>query len=343
MKKVLFLYVELSGYLISCLHTLADNYDVEVTVIHRPPNSKAPFSFQKEKNISFHLKSSIKSLNNFVNKLNPHIICVSGWMDKDYLKICKRFKKKIPVISCIDTNWKGTLKQKIVAPFFNFLYQRYYTHFWISGKPQIKFLTKMKVPKNKIIKGFYSANVKIFNDAYNKFKKIKERKYPHNMLFVGRLIDKKGIKELYESFSELDTDWTLTLIGTGNLKNKLKEKKNIFIKGFIQPNKLPNLTKDAGIFILPSKEEPWGVVIHEFASSGIPIICSDNCGAATMFVKKGRNGFIFKSNNKNSIKSTIKKMISLSDKQLLRMGKESLELSKQITPESWASTLYKLI
>ena len=50
---------------------------------------------------------------------------------------------------------------------------------------------------------------------------------------------------------------------------------NIENKGFIQPKYLNDLLLNSSALILPSRYEPWGVIVHEAAAAGLPIIISD--------------------------------------------------------------------
>lgn len=99
----------------------------------------------------------------------------------------------------------------------------------------------------------------------------------------------------------------------------------------------------AGVFVMPSRFEPWGVVLHEFCTAGFPVICSDKVGAAEAFCKQNENGYIYPSENVNELKKCIKKISSLSDNELLAMGKKSRVLSMTITPELWAESLMKMM
>ena len=65
--------------------------------------------------------------------------------------------------------------------------------------------------------------------------------------------------------------WELHFIGNGSLKSKLTQEDGIIVSDFMQPNELVKEIPKTGCFILPSRHEPWGVVIHEFASAGIPL------------------------------------------------------------------------
>ena len=89
-KTVLFLFTELSGYVLACFNYASEN-GFNVHVINYPVNPDAPFELEKlgKKTLIFHNKNhfnTIEKLNNFILELDPGLIFVSGWMDKLYFK-----------------------------------------------------------------------------------------------------------------------------------------------------------------------------------------------------------------------------------------------------------------
>ena len=94
--------------------------------------------------------------------------------------------------------------------------------------------------------------------------------------------------------------------------------------------------------MLPSKYEPWGVILHEIVSVGKPVLVSDNVGSSSCFTKNGVNGFIFSHKKENDFKIKLKKIMELSEDDLEKMGKESVNLSKSISIYSWIQTLNKM-
>jgi len=344
--KILFLYSELAGYFISCLEALSEK-GVEVHVVHWPVNKEAPFQLPPSNNIKFYNREKLTGaeLEKLVYTISPQAIYCSGWIDKTYLKICKKYNTSIPVILGFDNKWNGTLKQRAAALFFRRLILSSFSHCWIPGKPQLEFAHKLGFKDNTILKGFYSCDFKCFNDSYLKYKEAKSTSFPHKFIFVGRYYDFKGIHELWDSFIELKeefpNDWELWCLGTGTVNPKQHPAIKHF--GFIQPSNMDEYIKTTGVYILPSHIEPWGVSVHEFASAGFPLICSDQVGSADAFLKESQNGFIFKSKNKNDLKLKMKAMVSLKDTELNEMGDKSVALAKQITPDTWTDTILAAI
>lgn len=80
--------------------------------------------------------------------------------------------------------------------------------------------------------------------------------------------------------------------GTGPLHRIVADVEGVVPIGFQQPGTMPQVFGEAGCFVLPSVFEPWGVVVHEAAASGLPIVCTVACGASLDLVGDGYNGFV---------------------------------------------------
>ena len=118
---------------------------------------------------------------------------------------------------------------------------------------------------------------------------------------------------------------------------------DVEIKDFMSQEELAGELEKAGAFILPSVTEPWALVIHEAACSGLPVLASACCGAVSCFVKDGENGFLFKPANKRSTRKAIERFIHLPELQWIQMGRKSRELSDRITPSKVADCILTVL
>ena len=343
-KKILFLFTELSGYILNSFeNALSSGFDIHI--INYPVNKGAPFKFTKNKNIYHYGRDQFKSsydLSIFIKNINPGAIFISGWIDKSYLKVIRNFSVKYKKILMLDNPWRGTLLQNLWAFYFKLFYKSIFNSIWIPGEPQIKYAIKLGFKKEDIFEGLYTCNNKIFN-LKNTLSLTNKSKV---LLFVGRYSEEKGIKELWQNFvsinSTLNSKWQLWCVGTGNLWDNRTLDKNIKHFGFVQQEKLVDKIIDSDVCVLPSKYEPWGVSLHEMVSMGKPVLVSDNVGSSYCFAKNDVNGFIFSHKKNNDFKSKMKKIMELSKDELKKMGKESVNLSKRISIESWVQTLNKI-
>jgi len=346
-KKILFLYTEIAEYFLSCVRKLKEVGDCDIYIIRWPVNKEAPFHFNFPKGVNIFEKEQLHGENfvRFCHDINPDLIYCSGWIDKDYLKLCRGFNGKTPIILGIDNKWEGRFRQWIAILVSRISIIRYFSYCWVPGNLQRKYALRLGFKKENIFTGFYSADFDLFYNKYIANREGKQKHFPKRFLYVGRYYELKGIKDLWQAFIELQNeipnDWELWCLGTGDVEPITHHKIKHF--GFVQPNDMDRFIKETGVFILSSHFEPWGVVVHEYVSAGFPLICSDEVGSASVFLENGVNGYSYKSGNIKELKNAMKKIINLGDAELIAMGEKSVEKARQITPEKWAKTLLSLV
>ena len=99
----------------------------------------------------------------------------------------------------------------------------------------------------------------------------------------------------------------------------------------------------SGAFILPSLFEPWGVVVHEAVLSKLPLLLSEQCGSSEVFLERDNNGYSFDSNDLNSMKSAIRKIMNCDESERRIMGEKSYALAHKISIEKCANQILQLI
>lgn len=338
----------MAGYFIACVNKLSQiSLDTEIHIIRWTVNKEAPFDFSAIENVFLYDRDKYTktTLAKLIKDIDPSIIYCSGWMDKAYKSICKTYTNKIPVIVGMDNKWTGSFKQKIARLVAKYTVLKCYNYCWVPGEPQEEYALKLGFKKNQILTGFYSADIDFFNKEYFKYKENKMNHLPRRFIYVGRYYSFKGVQDLWKAFDELHrefpNDWELWCLGVGDL-NPFQHS-HIKHFGFIQPADMSSFIKETSVFVLPSHFEPWGVVVHEFAAAGFPIVCSNEVGAATQFVENDVNGFIFPVADIQELKKVLKKTILLSNAELIKMGEKSLQKANQISPEKWANKLMRLL
>ncbi|MCT4582298.1 MAG: glycosyltransferase [Flavobacteriales bacterium] len=344
-KKVLFLYTELAGYTINCMKKAMEKHEgVSISVIRWPIANEAPFQFDFGK-IKQYLRSDFtnESMLHLIKEEQIDLVVCSGWIDKDYVKVCRAIKNKIPTVLLIDNQWNGSLKQQIAKLLSSFLIQRNFTHAWVPGEKQKKFTINLGFPSEAIQKYLYVADTTLFKKYYDEFKLLKEKKFPKRFLYVGRYVKHKGIYDLWNAFEQLhqetENDWELWCVGTGEEFENRKIHPKIKHFGFLQPSEFSEVIMNSGVYVLPSHFEPWGVSVQEFGAAGYPMLLSSAVGSKESFLVENKNGYSFCSKDKNSLLSAMKKMIELSESELIKMQIESIQLSLSVTTDEWIKSL----
>ena len=160
-------------------------------------------------------------------------------------------------------------------------------------------------------------------------------------LFVGRVSPEKNVGLLIDAFAEIkkEKDVALVIVGDGSELQGLKERvqsngiEDVIFTGYTVFPALIKYYKCADCFVLPSSFEPWGLVVNEAMTCNLPVIVSKAVGCGDDLVKEGENGFVFDTDDKES----------LIDKMTIFLGAEAEKLSVNArnTVENWNYSKYK--
>ena len=160
--------------------------------------------------------------------------------------------------------------------------------------------------------GRYHANVlrqpyAIAAEAY-----VRERpvhRGPLRCVFVGQLIDRKGVPELLAAFAEIaPSEATLTLVGQGPLQTEVHAfcaRTGHVLKGFVQPKDLPDVLAEQDVLVFPSRYDGWALVVTEAMAAGLPVIANVNVGAFADLVHDGVEGLAAAALDAESLRRTV--------------------------------------
>lgn len=347
--KILYLYAELMGYQIPVLREYARRHGAQVHVVHWDHKKLTPYVPPVIENVAYYKRSEHDeaALLALADRISPDIIFISGWQDRDYLAVAKRFRRRgVPVVAGFDDQWKGTARQWAASVLFPFAKDRFFSHGWVTGPYQYEFARRLGFPKNRILFNCYSADTELFNGIYEECRESKTERYPHRFLFAGRYERIKGVDILVDAWNHLGNarkDWELRFVGNGSMEPYLRLQSGIQVGGFVQPAGLVDEIRQAGCFILPSRSEPWAVVLHEYSAAGVPIVCSDVCGAAPVFVNSSVNGHVFSHQDKGALEEKMLRIIQTSDSDLVRMSESAHKAGQRITPEISAASFLSIL
>ena len=154
---------------------------------------------------------------------------------------------------------------------------------------------------------------------------------PKIILYVGRFQRRKRVLDLIQAFESLGmAGVSLVLVGTGEnfeaCRSYVSDRHltGVHLLGFRNQAELPRLYALADVFVLPSAEEPWGLVINEAMCSGLPIVASESVGAAADLVQPGYNGFRFPPGDIPALAQALRQ--ALEDGAKERLGQASLKI-----------------
>ncbi len=119
------------------------------------------------------------------------------------------------------------------------------------------------------------------------------------LLYFGRLDKDKSLEVLIKAMGEVKKICKLIIAGDGdendklrNLTVKLHLEKKIYFTGYVNEKDVPDLYKNADLFVIPSTVEAQSIVTMQALASGLPVIASDSA-ALPELVHDGENGYLF--------------------------------------------------
>ena len=156
------------------------------------------------------------------------------------------------------------------------------------------------------------------------------------ILSIGQFIHRKGYDILLRSAADLEPGTGIYIIGgepTEEYKQLCQDLglTNVHFLGFMKKEKLVKYYKAADLFVLPTREDIWGLVINEAMAYGLPVVTTDKCVAGLELVEQNVNGCIVPVEDHQKLASGINRILR-GDTQ--KMGEISLEKVRPYTIEN---------
>lgn len=356
MKRVLFLTNIASPYRVHFYDELAKSMDVTVLYTDRAEDTK-------DRSADWFVPGDgiyrPVPLQHRIARLQGESLCpdVIGWLKKPYdaIVICGYSSptamlamlwlrmKKIPFYMEVDG---GLIRQEGKG---KFLFKKSLVRmadFWLSsGRHTTDFLLHYGAEKDRVYSYPFSSVLE--KDILPAVPSAGEKQAAKDalgipekrmVLTVGQFIPRKGFDILMHAASALDKGVGIYIVGGEpteayrNLRETLGLE-NVHFVGFQKKEALARYYRAADLFVLPTREDIWGLVINEAMAFGLPVITTDRCVAGLELVEEGVNGGIVPVEDPDALSREIREVLA---SNLENMGKKSLEKIRPYTIENMA-------
>lgn len=315
MKRVLFLTNYPSPYRVQFFDELGKHMDVTVLFSDR-------IEAKKHRSASWFVPSEghfrTVQLTKRLFTLKGRDLCwdVTKWLNRDYdaivlcgystptilLAMAWMRLKKIPFYMEMDgglirkdSGWKLWLKRKLIGS----------AQGWISsGKGTTEYLAHYGADPNRIYTYPFSSlrEAELLKEPVSPDRKLQLRQElgigeKKLILTIGQFIHRKGFDILLKAAADISRDAVLCFVGGEPTEEYLQLQKelsldNVRFLGFMKKEELIRYYQAADLFVLPTREDIWGLVINEAMAYGLPVITTDRCVAGLELVENGVNGYI---------------------------------------------------
>ena len=371
--KAIILTEIISPYRIPPFNYLAEDEDIDLKVFFfAETESRRSWLVEKEKiqfNYQvlwgFQLGKAYQSAPVFLNpdviyqlwKQQPDVIICGGWHHfTHWLALVYAEITKTPLLIWSESTLKDERITSIIKHKLKSWIVNQADGYIIPGTAQKNYLLNLGAREDRIYMAPNAVDSAFFASQaqhYRQQKAVWKEKLGIKgcvILYLGRLIDEKGIPELLEAFTKLsgNKQITLVIVGDGSRSQyyhsytQQHKLDNVVFTGFQPQSALPQYYGIADIFVFPTRSDTWGLVLNEAMAAGLPIVCSDAAGAAPDLVVNGENGYLVPVGDVEKLSEKLQ--ILVEDENLReKMGLHSQDIIANYTPQKMAQGLKEAI
>ena len=325
--KIFCYFIEPASYTIDLIKNVYDDLKIDYCFLKSSSLAKSNYKiesiFLDQKNFFYKIKFYI---NNFRKN---NLIIINGYNNFPFIFtffLCLLFNRKkfIAIDSDSQLNVPNfLLKRYVKYVYLSFIFKKSFVLGFAGGSNSHKKLfSNYGMSENRI----FLMPMMVDNKRFQSVPKIEPKTF--TFLYVGRLVRVKNIENLIYQFNEKfnNHDARLVVVGSGILLNKLKQKyssNKINFLGSKYNEDLVHYFRNSSCLVCPSSFEPWGLVINEALSSGLPVITSHQVGANFDLVLNKNTGLI--SSNMDEFGTNMLKLYN--DRETLsKMSEKASEL-----------------
>ncbi|MGH1579304.1 glycosyltransferase [Planktotalea sp.] len=290
-----------------------------------------------------------------LNTIAPDVVAISGWASPEsYAALSWARENARGVIVMSDSRAEDAprnmlrdwIKGRVVQACDSAL---------AAGQSHKSYLAQLGMPPENIRLGYDVVDNAYFREkgaaALRQADAIRSRlNLPASYILAsGRFIAKKNLDMLITAYGQACEPLTappdLVILGEGESRQTLETMANdltsgkVHLPGFTTFKELPALYALSRGFVHIPTSEQWGLVINEAAATGLPIVASQECGAAQELVQPGRNGWRVPAKNRDEIAKALHAMMTLDDRSRHEMGAASQTIVSDWGPARFADSL----
>jgi glycosyltransferase involved in cell wall biosynthesis len=298
-----------------------------------------------------------KGLYKTISSLKTDVIICEGFFQWTPYAVLSAFIKRIPLWIA----YERTVHTERNCPKWRTTYRKiidyFITGYLVNGILTEEYLLQLGVKNKKILKGCMSADSESLAKKVQELSVIDKQNHKEKLqinsgltyLFVGKVTERKGIVELLAAWEIHIQNYSgdnLLIIGTGNLENDLikqyKHLGSLHFLGAIDYELIHNYYCIADVFILPTLEDNWSLVIPEAMACGLPVATSIYNGCHPELVIPDINGITFDPLKQEELLYTLD-YFHIHEKKLVEFGNNSRIIQSEYTPQKVAKRIFDVL
>ncbi len=270
----------------------------------------------------------------------PDVLIQTGWAYLPFNHLGEQVRANGgQVVAMVDNCWKGNLRQWLGAVKFRLVYKSWFWGVFVPGASGRKLCRFLGMPDSRIFEGVYGVNPELFQPG----RALSER--PKRFIFIGRMIERKGLLELIEAFRAFQSEhneWQLIAYGDGPLAERLALERGVVVNRFAPSSEIASALRESRVLVLPSREDHWPLVVHEATSSGCATLLSNQVGNRFEFAR-GSNGKVVSAGDAQSIIQALNEFADYSGEEWDHAYGLSLQAAENFGPHRFANQVVDIV
>lgn len=286
-----------------------------------------------------------------LNRIRPRVVIVSGWADSAaWTGWLWANSHKAGRILWAESNifdhprraWAELPKRLFVSR---------YDLAHVYGTSNSEYLEKLGMPHEKIRTKRAAVDAALFLGG---MAAPGAKSGAIRLLYCGRLSPEKNLEMLLHAFAGLRQNlesprMLLKFVGHGPQGDSLRKladdlgcEGTVEFAGSAPQTALPRIFGDSDVLVLPSRSEPWGLVVTEAMLTGLPVAVSNQCGCAADLVKP-ETGWIFSPDNEAALTRLLAGIADTPREILEEMGRRGRSLASEYSVENCAKAVLDMV
>jgi glycosyltransferase involved in cell wall biosynthesis len=291
--------------------------------------------------------AAVRAVLAFLRDTRPDVVAVNGWFDPvSWAVVLRRKSLGVRVVVVTDsteadrrrTAWRESLKRTFL---------RRTAAAFAAGTRQAQYLRGLGVAEDRIVPGCDVVDNAHFAAA--RARRRPRRVGPAVLGTAARFVPRKNLEAALEAFAAVARRsppgsllWRVA--GTGPGEEALRKRARatgapVEFAGFVPYAGMPGFYAGIDLLWVPSRSEPWGLVVNEAMAAGLPVLASAACGCVEDLLAAD-NGWTHPPGPAAALEEGLRR--ALADRERWEaMGRASAERIAQWGPDRYASGLLR--
>jgi len=272
-----------------------------------------------------------------LDRFDPDVVLLGGWNQPAFwtgLRWARHHHR--PVVLWVESTLHDERSGSLVLERLKRRAVASATGFLVPGRAAREYVESLGVSPERIVIAPNAVDLSIFS--------VEADRGGHEgctFLYVGRLAPEKGLDVLLRAFR--DVPGRLLLAGSGPQEEELRALADDRVEflGQVAREDLPALYAQADCLVLPSRSEPWGMVLNEAAAAGLPLVATEAAGGGYDLIEDDVNGYRVPVDDEAALAEALRK-VGADAAWRVAAGERSRELTAGYTGEIWAGAVANL-